>query len=100
MTKETMLKKIDNLISKEEALIKEYNKVILECSDSPRITSSLGFMHEGSVRHLSDLQELRKTIESYDEDKEQATKMFNSYYGPTPVEAIGGITFSEDKGEE
>lgn len=100
MTKETMLKKVDSIISKLETIIKDSNKMILDCSDSPRVAERLGFLHEDSVRHLSGLQELKKTIEDYSEEKEQASKMFAGYNSYPLPEMIGGITFSEDKGDE
>ena len=101
MTKEAMTKKIETLIDKTESLIKEVNKVVLDCSDSPAVTGRAGYMYESLVLHLGELNKIKSEIEKHTDDEAKAAKFLAPYpYGPEP-ESMCGYTFTkEEKGDE
>lgn len=93
MTKEKMLKNIDELIEDEKEAIEQYHKAIQKMSDSPRIVSILGRIYEEETRHITELNELRKCIENHDKEKTMALSMFNG------CELDDGILIDDKEGE-
>lgn len=103
MTKEAMTKKIEGLIDKTEGLIKEVNKVVVDCSDSPAVTGRMGYYYESLVMHLGELNRIKKEIDEYSDEEAKASKLLAPYpYMPTEAESHAcGYTFSkEEKGDE
>ena len=76
MTKEKMIKLIDDLIKDELEAIEKYNDAIDKLSDSARIVSELGVIYQEETRHIRMLNELKSCIENHDRIAMEASRLY------------------------
>lgn len=76
MTKEKMIKIIDDLIKDELEAIEKYNDAIDKLSDSPRIVEDLGIIYQEETRHIRMLNQMKSAIENHDRVAMEASRLY------------------------
>lgn len=76
MTKEKMIKIIDDLIKDEMEAIEKYNSAIEKMNDSSRIVSELGVIYQEETRHIRMLNDLKTCIENHDKVAMEASRLY------------------------
>lgn len=76
MTKEKMIKIIDDLIADELEAIEKYNAAIEKLNDSPRIVEELGVIYQEETRHIRMLNQIKSAIEGHDRIVMEASRLY------------------------
>ena len=76
MTKEKMIKLIDDLIKSEMDSIDECNSAIEKMSDSSRIVAELGVIYQEKTHHIRMLNDLKTSIENHDKQIRDVSRLY------------------------
>lgn len=76
MTKEKTLKLIDEVIEIHKKLLDKIGNITKKCTDSPRIVNEMGWAYNDAAQKISSLENLRKDIEKYDDEKGKVDSLF------------------------